>query len=123
MNRACALGLCDPNIGGVHEEEKNKKTIGCYVENDISPCATFLSIHSYLTLDMPPEHRPHYAALPKEAELVLVTSVLGASASWLAQALIREALTAVDPARPVVFVGFTNDWAFHAECTRKLVRH
>lgn len=51
--------------------------------------------------------------------MVLITSVLGASADWLAQALIKEALTA---GRPVVFVAFMRDWGFHVECVRKLVR-
>lgn len=72
---------------------------------------------------MPPrlleQHRPHYAALPREDELVLITSVLGASADWLAQAFIKEALTAAG--RPVVFVSFMRDWGFHVECVRKLV--
>lgn len=75
---------------------------------------------------MPPrlleQHRPHYAALPRENELVLITSVLGASADWLAQAFIKEALTAGAAAgRPVVFVSFMRDWGFHVECVRKLV--
>lgn len=73
-----------------------------------------------------PDQRPHYASLPREAELVLVTSVLGASAGWLAQAFVREALMVEGGGegglgRPVVFVSFTRDYGFHAECVRKLV--
>ncbi|KAI5846322.1 hypothetical protein DFP73DRAFT_545647 [Morchella snyderi] len=62
--------------------------------------------------------KPHYASLPGEDELVLVTSVLGASASWLAHAFLKEALTAGE--RAVVFVSFTRDLGFHGECLRKL---
>jgi hypothetical protein len=64
--------------------------------------------------------KPHYASLPGADELVLVTSVLGASASWLAHAFLKEALTASE--RAVVFVSFTRDLGFHGECLRKLVR-
>lgn len=56
--------------------------------------------------------------LPREDEIVLVTSVLGASASWLGHVYLREALTG---GKTVVFVSFVRDWGFHSDGVRRTV--
>lgn len=73
-----------------------------------------------------------YLALPPEASLVLLTSVLGASSNWLVLRFLHSALigsevsssSVVSEDEPkVLFVSFMRDLAFWKENARRLVGH
>lgn len=55
--------------------------------------------------------------ITQDGELSLVTSVLGASASWYGHSLIAKALSAGDA---VIHISFVHETTFHGECLRKL---
>lgn len=77
---------------------------------------------------IPPLLEP-YLALPPEASLVLLTSVLGASTNWLVLRFLHNALVTNSnspEAQPedetkVVFVSFLRDFAFWKDNARRLV--
>jgi elongator complex protein 6 len=77
---------------------------------------------------IPPLLEP-YLALPREASLVLLTSVLGASSNWLVLRFIYSALQNQDvvPQLPtggemkVLLVSFMRDLQFWKENARRLV--
>jgi hypothetical protein len=53
--------------------------------------------------------------------LSLVTSVLGASASWYLQSLLSKILTSSpDTATTVIHISFIHESGFHRDCVRKL---
>jgi elongator complex protein 6 len=69
-----------------------------------------------------------YLALPPEASLVLLTSVLGASTNWLVLRFLYSALTTstdvsskAGEETKVVLVSFMRDFAFWKEGARRLV--
>lgn len=70
-----------------------------------------------------------YVALPPEAALILLTSVLGASSNWLVLRFIYSTLQPQDaaPQTPpgedskVLLVSFMRDLAFWKENARRLV--
>jgi elongator complex protein 6 len=73
---------------------------------------------------IPPILEPYFA-LPPEASLILLTSVLGASSNWLVLRFLHGALIGPD-ALPendtkVLFVSFMRDFAFWKENARRLV--
>lgn len=55
--------------------------------------------------------------LTQSGELSIVTSVLGASASWYGHSLIAKVLSAGDA---VIHISFIHESTFHSECLRKL---
>ncbi|TVY71220.1 hypothetical protein LSUE1_G007580 [Lachnellula suecica] len=69
---------------------------------------------------IPPLLEP-YLALPPEASLVLLTSVLGASTNWLVLRFLHSALASPeDEDTKVVFVSFMRDLAFWKEGSKRL---
>ncbi|PVH73353.1 hypothetical protein DL98DRAFT_469422 [Cadophora sp. DSE1049] len=76
---------------------------------------------------IPPLLEP-YLALPPEASLVLLTSVLGASSNWLVLRFLHSALigsevsleVASEDEPKVLLVSFMRDWAFWKENARRL---
>lgn len=68
-----------------------------------------------------------YLTLPPEASLILLTSVLGASANWLVLRFLHNALSndAADPEpeieTKVLLVSFLRDLAFWKDGARRLV--
>jgi elongator complex protein 6 len=77
---------------------------------------------------IPPLLEP-YLALPPEASLVLLTSVLGASSNWLVLRFFHSALigsetlssTPREDEAKVVLVSFMRDLAFWKENAKRLV--
>jgi elongator complex protein 6 len=77
---------------------------------------------------IPPLLEP-YLALPPEASLILLTSVLGASSNWVVLRFLHSALVGPDtsPEIPgedeakVVLVSFMRDFAFWKENAKRLV--
>jgi len=70
---------------------------------------------------IPPLLEP-YLALPQEASLILLTSVLGASTNWLALRFLYSALAnPEDEDVKVVFVSFMRDLAFWKDGCKRLV--
>jgi elongator complex protein 6 len=77
---------------------------------------------------IPPLLEP-YLALPPEASLILVTSVLGASSNWLVLRFLHSTLTRSDPSSEipqedetkVVLVSFMRDFAFWKDNGKRLV--
>lgn len=77
---------------------------------------------------IPPLLEP-YLALPPEASLILLTSVLGASSNWLVLRFLHSALigsdassdTSQEDEAKVVFVSFMRDLAFWKENAKRLV--
>jgi elongator complex protein 6 len=77
---------------------------------------------------IPPLLEP-YLALPPEASLILLTSVLGASSNWLVLRFLHSALQSQDASpdsttpkeTKVLLVSFMRDLAFWRENGRKLV--
>lgn len=77
---------------------------------------------------IPPLLEP-YLALPPEASLILLTSVLGASTNWLVLRFLHGALIGSEssPDAPqdaeakVVLVSFMRDFAFWKENAKRLV--
>lgn len=70
---------------------------------------------------IPPLLEP-YLALPQEASLILLTSVLGASTNWLALRFLHSALASPeDEDVKVVFVSFMRDLAFWKDGSKRLV--
>ena len=71
-----------------------------------------------------------YLALPPEASLILLTSVLGASSNWLVLRFLQNALLSPNGATEissrddtkVLLVSFMRDFAFWKENGRRLVR-
>jgi hypothetical protein len=77
-----------------------------------------------MSSQIPPLLEP-YLALPPEASLILLTSVLGASSNWLVLRFLHSALIGPE-ALPendtkVLFVSFMRDFAFWKENARRLV--
>ncbi|KAJ5040468.1 uncharacterized protein L3040_006124 [Drepanopeziza brunnea f. sp. 'multigermtubi'] len=79
-----------------------------------------------MSLRIPPLLEP-YLALPSEASLILLTSVLGASSNWLVLRFLHSSLTgsdgssgAVEDESKVVLVSFMRDLAFWKEGGRRL---
>ncbi|TVY30346.1 Elongator complex protein [Lachnellula hyalina] len=69
---------------------------------------------------VPPLLEP-YLALPPEASLILLTSVLGASTNWLVLRFLHSALASPgDEDTKVVFVSFMRDLAFWKEGAKRL---
>ncbi|TVY40437.1 hypothetical protein LOCC1_G004233 [Lachnellula occidentalis] len=69
---------------------------------------------------IPPLLEP-YLALPPEASLILLTSVLGASTNWLVLRLLHSALASPgDEDTKVVFVSFMRDLAFWKDGAKRL---
>jgi elongator complex protein 6 len=81
-----------------------------------------------MTSRIPPLLEP-YLALPSEASLILITSVLGASSNWLVLRFLYSALLEQDPApefssgedTKVLLVSFMRDLEFWKENARRLV--
>ena len=77
---------------------------------------------------IPPLLEP-YLALPLEASLILLTSVLGASTNWLVLRFLHSALATQDASADqaseaetkVLLVSFMRDMAFWKEGARRLV--
>src|SRR6266536_2515722 len=73
---------------------------------------------------IPPLLEP-YLALPPEASLILLTSVLGASSNWLILRFLHSALNGSGAApgdgTKVLLVSFMRDLAFWKENGRRLV--
>jgi elongator complex protein 6 len=70
---------------------------------------------------IPPLLEP-YLALPSEASLILLTSVLGASTNWLLLRFLHSALAIPeDEDTKVVFVSFMRDLAFWKDVAKRLV--
>jgi elongator complex protein 6 len=77
---------------------------------------------------IPPILEP-YLALPPEASLILITSVLGASSNWLVLRFLHTALISPDPPSEiqgedeakVVLVSFMRDFTFWKENAKRLV--
>ncbi len=77
---------------------------------------------------IPPLLEP-YLALPSEASLILLTSVLGASSNWLVLRFLHAALIGSDASSEaaaedepkVLLVSFMRDVAFWKENARRLV--
>jgi len=77
---------------------------------------------------IPPLLEP-YLALPPEASLILLTSVLGASSNWLVLRFLHSALLSQDAEAnlspesdtKVVLVSFMRDLAFWKENGKRLV--
>lgn len=77
---------------------------------------------------IPPLLEP-YLALPPEASLILLTSVLGASSNWLVQRYLHSALLSQDATSEispeeetkVLLVSFMRDFSFWKENGRRLV--
>jgi len=76
---------------------------------------------------IPPLLEP-YLALPPEASLILLTSVLGASSNWLVLRFLHSTLIGLDPVpaiqddgAKVVLVSFMRDFAFWRENSKRLV--
>ncbi|EPS36759.1 hypothetical protein H072_9609 [Dactylellina haptotyla CBS 200.50] len=57
-----------------------------------------------------------YDLLPQESQLLLITSVLGTSPSWLAYSLLYNTLTSDSP---VVFVSFSNDYTYFRDGAKR----
>ncbi|TVY93454.1 hypothetical protein LAWI1_G000781 [Lachnellula willkommii] len=69
---------------------------------------------------VPPLLEP-YLALPPEASLILLTSVLGANTNWLVLRFLHSALASPgDEDTKVVFVSFVRDFAFWKEGAKRL---
>lgn len=70
-----------------------------------------------------------YLALPSEASLIVLTSVLGASSNWLVMRFLHSALIGSDVASDaglgdepkVLLVSFMRDATFWKENTKRLV--
>lgn len=77
---------------------------------------------------IPPLLEP-YLALPPEASLILLTSVLGASSNWLVLRFLHSTLIRPEPLSEspreddakLVLVSFMRDFAFWKENGRRLV--
>lgn len=81
-----------------------------------------------MTSRIPPLLEP-YLALPSEASLILLTSVLGASSNWLVLRFLHNALLGDAPPESspggdtkVLLVSFMRDLGFWKENARRLVR-
>jgi hypothetical protein len=83
-----------------------------------------LGIEHKMSSRIPPLLEP-YLALPPEASLILLTSVLGASSNWLVLRFLHSALIGPDAQSQsdtkVLFVSFMRDFAFWKENARRLV--
>lgn len=81
-----------------------------------------------MTSRIPPLLEP-YLALPPEASLILLTSVLGASSNWLVLRYLHSALLSQDGGAEispgeeckVLLVSFMRDFTFWKENGRRLV--
>jgi hypothetical protein len=81
-----------------------------------------------MTSRIPPLLEP-YLALPPEASLILLTSVLGASSNWLVLRYVHNALISQDAGYgmspqeeiKVLVVSFMRDYAFWKENGKRLV--
>lgn len=88
--------------------------------------------HKYTTKNMSSRIPPlleSYLALPSEASLILLTSVLGASSNWLVLRFLHSTLIGSDATSEaaaenepkVLLVSFMRDLAFWKENARRLV--
>lgn len=89
---------------------------------------SIFSIKSQDVFTDPPLLEP-YLALPPEASLILITSVLGASSNWLVLRFLHTALISPDASSEiqgedeakVVLVSFMRDLTFWKENAKRLV--
>ena len=92
------------------------------------PAQIIYDIQQEMSLRIPPLLEP-YLALPSEASLILLTSVLGASSNWLVLRFLYSVLQTqdVNPGMgleddtKVLLVSFMRDYAFWKENSRRLV--
>jgi hypothetical protein len=105
---------------------QNTKVVFLPCQNFGSP--PFFSVKSKMSSRIPPVLEP-YLALPPEASLILITSVLGASSNWLVLRFLHTALISPDfPSEiqgedeaKVVLVSFMRDITFWKENAKRLV--